>query len=408
MTTVGPRIVVHPAAITVNLRVLGKIAAVPQIAIVKANGYGHGLLVAAHAALAAAVSWLGIAQFSEALTLAKRLPPISPQPHAAPAEPTPSGLRILTWLASEPDLYFPAVQAGLDVSVSTPADLQAVLAAARATGWRARVQLQVETGLHRSGFAPAALPAALAELRQAAAAGLAEVTGVWSHLGQADDPRPPAVAATQAQIAAFTELAALVRADFPHALRHLAASAGLLHYPQARFDAVRPGIAMYGLDPEPAWPQLAQAAGVDAERIAAHTAQLARLRPALELTAPLVEVKALAAGDTVSYGGTWQAPGPRWVGLVPVGYADGVPRHASNAAEVWVGGQRRPVVGRVCMDQFVIDLGPREGTTPPVAVGEEVVLFGSAPAPTADDWARACGTIGYEIVTRLSPRLARG
>ena len=170
-------------------------------------------------------------------------------------------------------------------------------------------------------------------------------------------------------------------------MRHLANSGGALLRPGSRFDLVRCGIASYGLDPAPGRsPELG-------------------LEPAMTVTAPLALTKSIPAGAGVSYGHTWTAPGETRVGLVPLGYGDGVPRHAGNTAEVWVGGSRHPIRGRICMDQFVVDLGDDDLSEP----GDEVVLFGPGGVgePTADDWARACGTIHYEIVTRMGGRLRR-
>ena len=171
-------------------------------------------------------------------------------------------------------------------------------------------------------------------------------------------------------------------------VRHLANSAGAILRPSSRFDLVRCGIAAYGLDPAP---------GISPDL---------GLVPAMTVRAPLALTKDLHAGASVSYGHTWTAPGDTRVGLVPLGYGDGVPRHAGNTAEVWVGGKRCPIRGRICMDQFVVDLGDRGG---PASAGDEVVLFGPGTSgePTADDWARACGTIHYEIVTRMGGRLHR-
>ena len=223
-----------------------------------------------------------------------------------------------------------------------------------------------------------------AAAREGEADGVWRVTGIWSHLACSDEPEHPA---NQRQESAFRDaLEGAARAGLRPEVRHLANSAGALLRPSSRFDLVRCGIASYGLDPAPGLsPDLG-------------------LEPAMTVTAPLALTKRLPAGAGVSYGHTWTAPGETRVGLVPLGYGDGVPRHAGNTAEVWVDGKRRPVRGRICMDQFVIDLGD-DAARP----GDEVVLFGTGAAgePTADDWARACGTIHYEIVTRMGGRLRR-
>ena len=220
--------------------------------------------------------------------------------------------------------------------------------------------------------------------RAGEAAGSWRVTGVWSHFACSDEPDHPA---NDLQEARFREALALAdTAGLRPEVRHLANSAAALLRPSARFDAVRCGIAIYGLDPAPG-----------------RTPDLG-LVPAMTVRTRLAMVKHIDAGEAVSYGHTWTADHATSVGLVPVGYGDGVPRHASNAAEVAVGGKRRPIRGRVCMDQFVVDLG---GDLP--AAGDEVVLFGAPEAgrPTAQDWAEACGTINYEIVTRIGGRMTR-
>jgi alanine racemase len=267
-----------------------------------------------------------------------------------------------------------------------PAYSLAELAEIRAavTGTPARLQLKIDTGLSRGGATVLDWPALVAEARSGEADGVWRVTGIWSHLACSDEPDHPA---NQRQEAAFRDaLDTADRAGLRPEVRHLANSAGALLLPSSRFDLVRCGIAAYGLDPAPG---LSPDIG---------------LEPAMTVVSPLALTKRLAGGSGVSYGHTWVAPGQTRVGLVPLGYGDGVPRHAGNTAEVWVDGKRRPIRGRICMDQFVVDLGDDEA-----AAGDEVVLFGTGAAgePTADDWARACGTIHYEIVSRMGGRLRR-
>ena len=217
---------------------------------------------------------------------------------------------------------------------------------------------------------------------------MARVTGIWSHFACSDEPDHPANAA---QEQAFREaLAVAGAAGLRPEVRHLANSAGALLRPSSRFDLVRCGIASYGLDPAPG-------------RTAALQPDLG-LVPAMTVRARLALVKPVVAGAGVSYGHTWTAAEPTRLGLVPVGYGDGIPRHASNAAEVFVGGKRRPVRGRICMDQLLVDLDGDEARA-----GDEVLLFGPGTEgePTAQDWAEACGTISYEIVTRIGGRMVR-
>ena len=337
--------------------------------VVKADGYGHGMLPCARAARAAGADWLGVATPAEALSL------------RADGDTGP----LLAWLYGVDEDLTPLVAAGVDVSVSTFDQLNHLVAAAATAERPARVHLKIDTGLSRNGAEDARWDPLCATAAEAEATGALTVVGVWSHLAAADEPGHPSVAL---QVAAFDDACARARrAGLRPALRHLANSAGALVVPEARYDLVRVGIAAYGVDPAPG---LAARAGV-------------QLRPVMTLRAQLAQVKSLAAGSGVSYGWTWMAETPTTVGLVPLGYADGVPRHASNRAEVQVAGGRAPVRGRVCMDQLVVEL-PR-----PAEVGDEVVLFGPGAGgePTAAAWADWCDTIGYEIVTRVGSRVPR-
>ncbi len=370
MTPARAEIVVDLAAVRHNVRVLRETAGVEVIVVVKADGYGHGMVEVAGAARAAGAGWLAVATIDEALAL-----------RAA----GDTG-RLLCWLTVPGEPYAAAVGAELDVTAYSVAELDEIAAATDpARGVRARVQLKVDTGLSRGG-APRELWADLfARARAGEEAGRWTVTGIWSHLACSDEPDHPA---NDHQEQAFREALALAdEAGLRPELRHLANSAAAILRPSARFDAVRCGIASYGLDPAPG-----------------HTPDLG-LVPAMTVRARLAMVKTLAAGDGVSYGHTWSAPAPTTVGLVPAGYADGVPRSASGVASVGMDGGQRPVRGVVCMDQLVIDLGPGSGAL----AGDEVLLFGPGGQgePTAQDWAEACRTISYEIVTRIGGRLTR-
>ncbi|UNX56464.1 alanine racemase [Georgenia sp. TF02-10] len=376
----------HPArafvdlgAIAHNVQVLRAAAPTAAVmAVVKADGYGHGLLPTARAALAGGATWLGVAQLAEALTLRAGLA-------AQPGAPRP---RILTWLYAPGAPLHLALEADLDLSASAPWAVAEIDRAARATGRTARVHLKVDTGMGRGGARPEALADLLAAAGAAAAAGTVEVVGVWSHLACADEVDNPA---TAAQVAAFGEALARVEAAGLHPqVRHLAASAGTLFHPGTHFDLVRPGIAVYGLTPAP---DVADAAALG-------------LRPAMRLEARLALTKPAPAGTPLSYGHTARTTTDTHLGVVPLGYADGVPRAASGAGPLQVAGRRYHVAGRVCMDQVVVDLGPESAA---VRAGDTAVLFGDGAAgePTAEDWARVCGTISYEIVTRLGARVPR-
>jgi alanine racemase len=367
-----PQILVDLGAIRRNVGILRDLVAPDKsdvMVVVKADGYGHGMVEAAQAARDAGAPWLGVATIEEALRL-----------RAA----GDTG-RLLCWLTVPGDDWAGAIERDVDVTAYTPAELDEIRAAVGATP--ARVQLKVDTGLSRGGSTVDLWPDLLAAARAGEADGVWTVTGVWSHFACSDEPDHPANAA---QEHVFRDaLAATEQAGLRPEVRHLANSAGAILRPSSRFDLVRCGIAAYGLDPAP---------GVSPDL---------GLEPAMTVTSPLALTKHLAAGASISYGHTWTAPGATRVGLVPLGYGDGVPRHAGNTAEVWVDGKRRPIRGRICMDQFVIDLGDPDGGG--ANAGDEVVLFGPGAAgePTADDWARACGTIHYEIVTRMGGRLSR-
>jgi len=369
---VRAEIVVDLAAVRHNVRTLARHTATPVMVVVKADAYGHGLLPVAAAARAAGARWLGAATPEEALAL------------RAGGD---TG-RILTWLAvpGRDDLV-DVVAAGVDVTAHDLQSLAVVAHAVRTSGTPARLQLKVDTGLHRNGCPPKEWPDLVRQARIGEEHGSWTVTGIWSHLACADEPDHPANPAQQRVFAEALDVAE--RAGLRPEVRHLANSAGALLHPATRFDLVRIGIAAYGLDPAPG-----------------HTPDLG-LRPAMTARASLAMVKRVEAGGGVSYGHTWVAERPTTVGLVPVGYGDGVPRHAGNRAQVSVAGERAPVRGRVCMDQLVVDLTDAADSPEGAGAGDDVVLFGTPPHPTAQDWAEACGTISYEIVTRIGGRFVR-
>jgi alanine racemase len=270
------------------------------------------------------------------------------------------------------------------VSVNAEWGLAEVVAAARATGTTARVHLTVDTGLSREGATAAEWPALVTAAARAQADGEVEVTGLWSHLAYADAPTHPTIAA---QVRAFEEAVGVAHAaGLTDARRHLANSAATIALPETWYDMVRPGVAIYGLDP----------LGGDPAPYG--------LRPAMTVRARVILTKRVPAGVGVSYGHTYHPDRETTLALVPVGYADGVPRAAGNRAPVLAGGRQRPIAGRVCMDQFVLDVGDDR-----VAAGDEVVLWGPGERgePTAQQWADAVDTIHYELVTRIGGRFAR-
>lgn len=359
-------------AFAANLAALTRhVAPAMVMTVVKADGYGHGMLECARAARAAGVPWLGVATPTEALAL---------------REAGDQG-RLLSWLYGIEEDLSPLVAADVDVSAQSVLQISALAAAAGVAERRARVHLKVDTGLARNGSTADDWPQVCAAAAEAEAAGALEVVAVWSHLAAADEPGSLSVFQQLEAFASAYEVATAT--GLGPLLRHLGNSAAALIVPEAHFDLVRVGIAAYGIDPAPG---VAELAGI-------------QLRPVMRLRAQLVNAKPLAAGAGVSYGWTWTAPNDTRVGLVPLGYADGIPRHAGNRGRASLHGRQLPIRGRICMDQFVVELGPDH----PAEVGDDVVLFGSGGAgePTAADWAEWCDTIGYEIVTRVGARVPR-
>ncbi len=374
-------------AISGNVRALrGHAPSSDLMAVVKADGYGHGLVPAARAALAGGATWLGVATVAEALALR--------------AAVGPGEARVLVWLLTPGAPFADLVRADVDVTVAAPWALDEVVAGARAAGVPARVHLKVDTGLSRGGVAAGDLPDVARRAAAFEASGELRVVGVFSHLACADEPGHPSIARQAAAFEAALEVtgAAGLRPE----VRHLANSAATITLPELHYDLVRTGISVYGFAPSPAL-------GVPGDY---------GLRPAMTFRSRLANVKQVAAGEGVSYGHLYTTSQDTTVGLVPVGYGDGVPRHASGgsagpggpvAVGQGPGARVLRVAGRVCMDQFVLDLGPGAGEH----AGDVVTLFGSsdgvahADVPNAQDWADAAGTISYEIVTRLGARVPR-
>lgn len=350
------------AAIGHNVALLARRAGdsgASTMAVVKADGYGHGAVATARTALDSGASWLGVCTLDEGLRLRE----------AGITAP------VLAWLHTPDTDFALAHEAGIDVSVASCRALEAVRAAAP----RARVHLKVDTGLSRNG----AQPADWADLVDLAVKTGMDVVSVWSHLAHADAPDHPMI---DQQAGRFDDAYRYAVDAGLAPMRHLANSAATLTRPDLHLDLVRPGIAVYGLSPVPERGDFG-------------------LRPAMTLRARVVLVKRVPAGEGVSYGHTWTAPTATTLALVPVGYADGVPRALGGRLRVLLGGELRDVVGRVCMDQVVVDCGDAE-----VCEGDEVVFFGPGDRgePTAQDWADVLGTIHYEVVTGMArPRLVR-
>ncbi|HVS68855.1 MAG TPA: alanine racemase [Mycobacteriales bacterium] len=359
------------AAVRGNVEVLKQRAGDAAVmAVVKADGYGHGIIESAHAALAGGATWLGVAMADEALAL--RAAGID-----APA---------LAWLLGPTDDWQSVIAAQVDVGVYADWALAKAADAAVSTGRPARVHLKVDSGLGRGGAQPAAWPDLVDAAAKAQAEGTLDVIGIWSHLAYADNPGHPTIEAQRRTFEDAVEVA--VRAGLRPSVRHLANSAATLRLPQTHYDLVRPGVAVYGLSPGPA-------VG-DARELG--------LTPAMTLTSRVALTKRVPADHGVSYGHRYTTSNETTLALVPLGYADGVPRHLTNLGEVAIAGKRYRIAGTVCMDQFVLDIGDDS-----VSAGDEVLLFGPGRAgePTADDWASAIGTINYEIVSRVGARVPR-
>jgi alanine racemase len=358
------------AAIRHNVAFLAASAAASgaaTMAVVKADGYGHGAVAVGAAALEAGASWLGVCTITEALAL--RGGGIT-----AP---------ILSWLDLPDDDYTPGVAAGIDLSAGSVRQLAAVRGAAIAADRPARVHLKIDTGLSRNGAQPADWPDLVTAAAKVAAEGLLEVVAVWSHLAHGDEPDNPSL---DRQAARLDDAWRIATDAGLHPIRHLANSAATMTRPDLYYDMVRPGIAVYGLDP------------------LGRPVPETPLRPAMTFRSRVVLVKRVPAGEGVSYGHEWTTPKETTLALLPVGYADGVPRRLSGppsgvgGMRVLLAGRSLPVVGRVCMDQVVVDCGDH-----PVNEGETAVLFGTGEhgEPTAQDWASTLGTIHYEIVTGM-------
>lgn len=359
----APReLLIDTAAIAENVRLLRRhVAPAALLVVVKADGYGHGAELAARAALAGGADWLGTADVTEALAL-----------RAAGIDAP-----LLTWLHTSGTDFAAAITAGVDLGVSSAAELERVAAAGPAA-----VHLKLDTGLGRNGIPSADAAAVFGRAAELEAEGSLRVRGIFSHLSNTSDEEDAR------QLSLFHALVERAReAGLRPELRHLAASAGALRHPEAHLDLVRTGIAAYGLAPED---------DVDVTVLG--------LRPAMEAAAEVIAVKRVPAGHGVSYGFAYRTPRETTLALIPLGYADGIPRAASGRGPVVIRGERFTVAGRIAMDQFVVDVGDA-----PVRIGDRAVLWGdpATGAPAVEEWADAAGTISYEIVTRVGGRFAR-
>jgi alanine racemase len=362
--------VVDLDAIAHNVRLLCEQAGSAQVmAVVKADGYGHGATHVGRAAVAAGAAELGVATIDEALALRR------------------DGIRspVLAWLHTPGTDFGPALQADVEVAVSSVRQLAELLDAVERTSHTATVTVKVDTGLNRNGVSTVEYPQVLTLLRRAKADGAVRLRGIMSHLVHGDDPDNPF---NDLQAQRLTGMVAHARDKGVHfEIAHLCNSPAAMTRPDLAFDMVRTGIAVYGQTPIPERGDMG-------------------LRPAMTLKCPVALIRSVQAGDGVSYGHTWIAERDTTLALLPIGYADGVFRTLSGRIDVLINGRLRRSVGRICMDQFVVDLGPGEID---VAEGDDAILFGPGTQGehTAQDWADLLGTINYEVVTSPRGRVTR-
>jgi len=359
-------LVVDLAAVRSNVRAVSARTRAAVLAVVKADAFGHGAVPVARAALAAGATWLGVTSAAEALRLRQ----------AGIDAP------VLSWLHTLDTDFEPLIRRGVDLGVSTVPHLRRIAVAAEAAGRAVRVHLKADTGLTRNGAAADDWPDLVMWAAKLAAEGLLSVTGVWSHLAAADVPGDRT---TDLQLAAFRDAVATARAaGLQPEVLHLANSAAALTRPDTHFDLCRVGLAAYGIEP------------VAGRRHG--------LRPAMTLRSSVINVKRVPAGTGVSYRHEVTVRRPSTLALLPVGYADGLPRTAEGRAHVWLAGRRCPIIGRIAMDQCVVDAGGL-----PVAIGDSAVIFGPGDdgEPTAADWATWAGTNPHEILTGAGPRASR-
>ena len=355
--------IVDLSAIKHNVELLKKAAGTKLLAVVKADAYGHGLIPVAQAALSAGADYLGVALLEEAIALRE----------AGIDAP------ILAWLVQPGSDFKKAIELDIEIAVASLAALKEISDAS--TSKKAKVHLEVDTGMSRGGF--------LGEWDSLTASHLVnvEIVGIFSHFARADEPDEKQ---NSDQMDRFNKMVARVHEfGFTNVIRHLSNSAATLKNHAAAFDMVRTGIAMYGLSPDV---------------ITLGNSQSLGLRPAMQLRAALYLVKDVPAHTPVGYGATESTSADTKLGVIAMGYADGIPRIAHDAG-IWFSGKKSPIIGRVSMDQFVVDLGAASKAKS----GDWVVVFGNSSHGeyTADDWGAASHSINYEIVTRIGPRVPR-
>jgi alanine racemase len=362
---------INLSAIAQNFKSIKSRTTADVLAVVKADAYGHGLIPVSKALEEAGADWFGTALLEEAINLRK----------AGILKP------IISWLTPLGEDFKSAIDLDIDLGIPSIDLLDEVIKAASLTDKTARIHLEIDTGMSRGGV--------LSEWDQLIKSVLVgvnlkqlKVIGIWSHFARADEPDE---LMNQEQLSLFEEKvnqakAAGIDAQFIH----IANSAALFTNKSAHKNIIRSGIALFGLSPD--------------VKTIGDSSSLG-LKPAMKLKAKLNLVKEVKAGSSVGYGGTAVLKSDTKLGVVALGYADGIPRSTNNLAGVFVDKKRAPIIGRVSMDQFVVDLG----ITSTAKTGDEVIVFGdgSSGEYTVDEWAKAANTINYEIITRIGPRVPR-
>jgi alanine racemase len=362
---------INLAAIAENLKFIKSKTSAQVLAVVKADAYGHGLIDVAKAAEKAGADWFGTALLEEGIALRN------------------NGIRkpIISWLTPIGEDFKTAINLDIDLSLSSIELLNEIILVGKSINKVPRVHIEIDTGMNRGGFGDD-WGLLLPEIVKAVKANEIKAIGIWSHFARADEPNE---VMNKTQLDVFTQkVKQLNDAGVSPEFIHIANSAASLSNEAAHKNIIRWGIGLYGLSPDV---------------INMGDSKSLGLKPAMKLFAKLQLVKAVKAGQSVGYGGTAKTKSDTKLGVVTLGYADGVPRNANNSAGIFVAGKRAPIIGRVSMDQFVVDLG----TDSSAKTGDEVIVFGdgSQGEYTIDEWAKACGTINYEIVTRIGVRVPR-
>lgn len=358
-------------AISKNLNLIKNKTTAQVLAVVKADAYGHGLIAIAKAAEEAGVDWFGTALLEESVALRN------------------SGIKkpVLAWLTPSGEDFKTAINLNIDLSISSLELLNEISDAGKAVNKVPRVHIEVDTGMNRGGFGDE-WEKSLSEVVKAVKANRIKVIGIWSHFARADEP---GIDMNENQLSLFEKkVQQLIKAGIRPEFVHIANSAASLSNKDSHKNIVRWGISLYGLSP-------------DIENMG--DSKSLGLTPAMKLFAKLQLVKSVKSGESVGYGSTAKTSTDTKLGVVTLGYADGIPRNANNLAGIFVAGRRAPLIGRVSMDQFVVDLGPDSTAK----TGNDVIVFGdgSGGEYSIDEWAKACGTINYEIVTRIGSRVPR-